>query len=72
MTATEFLVVLTVTKASNRDMAMSTIWRTVTVTPGTTRESLLRWAINQLPDQVRGGVVTFFSVEPNTLPGVTP
>ncbi|MER5419897.1 hypothetical protein [Streptosporangium roseum] len=64
----EFLVVLTLAKSLGNGMRQSTIIRTVTAGPGSTREGLLSWAIDQTDPEMRGANVLFFSAEPNALP----
>lgn len=46
--------------------------RTITVAPGSPRMGALAWAIEQLPEHMRDGVIIFFSVEPNRLDAASP
>lgn len=63
----QMLVILSYTKPHHGGMITGSIQRTVTADPGTTRAGLLRWALGQLPDELKGAVVTFFYAEPNEL-----
>ncbi|GGL56522.1 hypothetical protein [Planomonospora parontospora] len=64
----EFLVVLTLAKAVHNGMRQATITRTVTAAPGSTREGLLSWALNEAGPEMAGSNIVFFSAEPNALP----
>ncbi|OUC93111.1 hypothetical protein CA984_27475 [Streptosporangium minutum] len=64
----EFLVVLTLSKPYGSGFRQATIIRTVTAGPGSTREGLLSWAIDQAGPELQGSNVMFFSAEPNALP----
>ncbi|MBG0819096.1 hypothetical protein [Planomonospora sp. ID82291] len=64
----EFLVVLTLAKAVHNGIRQATIIRTVTAGPGSTREGLLSWALNEAGPEMAGANIVFFSAEPNALP----
>ncbi|MFF5265331.1 hypothetical protein ACFY4C_41155 [Actinomadura viridis] len=65
----ELLVILSYSKPAPGGFVTGTLWRTLTPYPDTTREDVLLWAIDQLPPEMAGATVTFFSAEPNALAG---
>lgn len=67
----EFLIILTLAKSLGAGMRQSTIIRTVTAGPGSTREGLLSWAIDQAGPEMQGANVLFFSAELNALASAT-
>lgn len=72
MNEIQYFVILTVQYQPHPGaISMSTIARTATVKPAATRDEIYTWALQQLPEQVRGGNVVFFSAEPNVLGGAT-
>lgn len=67
----EYLIVLTLAKSLGNGMRQSTTIRTVTAGPGSTREGLLSWAIDQAGPEMQGANVLFFSAELNALAAAT-
>ncbi|MGW4425774.1 hypothetical protein [Streptosporangium sp. NPDC004631] len=63
----EYLIILTLAKSLGNGMRQSTTIRTVTAGPGSTREGLLSWAIDQAGPEMQGANIVFFSAEPNAL-----
>lgn len=66
MTSTDYLVILTVDLLTSR--MSGTFKQVVTGAPGTTRSDLLAWALEQMPEEMQRGTVTFFYAEPNEFP----
>lgn len=76
---TELLVILTVERtvltvwndeAANARPMRATIVRTMQQTdPRQTRAEVFTWAMEQVPEHVKGGAVMFFSAEPNMIGG---
>ncbi|MEU1875765.1 hypothetical protein ABZ470_00510 [Streptosporangium sp. NPDC020072] len=68
----DFLIILTASIPIYNGSQQFTIARTLAVGPRSTREGLLSWALDQLPEDTAGRAnILFFSAEPNALPGVT-
>lgn len=63
----QYFVVLTLAAPTGSGFGQSTIARTVTVRPGSTRAELYTWALRQCPPEFANANVLFFCAEPNEL-----
>ncbi|GGO55321.1 hypothetical protein GCM10012287_46340 [Streptomyces daqingensis] len=66
----EYFYVLTVQKPVDRGFAVQTSHGTATLPDGVSRQDAFTWAMEEMCNhrpEMRGGNVTFFSLEPNRL-----
>jgi hypothetical protein len=64
--STEFFIIMTVEKPIGGGYQSGTFRGVVTPEQaGRTRAEMYAWMLGQLPDQLQGGNVVFFSAEPN-------
>ena len=65
----ELLVILSYVKPTPSGYVQGSLWRAGNFPPKMTRADLLQWAIDELPPEMRGASITFFSAEPNRVGG---
>lgn len=61
----ELLIIITVQAGTSRGIDTRTIVLKSTADLAVTREALFQWTLDQLPDNLKGAPVLFYSVEPN-------
>ncbi|URN01223.1 hypothetical protein LUW76_46870 [Actinomadura madurae] len=67
MTTTFFVIMVVSKPIPSVGIQQSTLWWTPKGGPGTTRSELFHWALEKLPENLRGGTVLYFSAEPDVI-----